>query len=89
MRWVNEHLRLLILSYQRKILKLKTEIQKLERIRKNLFEQIMAKEYDVKVASNSCEVVKLIEQGYEFVTHCADGKTIFRKRILPWKVFNN
>jgi len=80
LKWSNEQLRLIILSYQKRIARLQAQIHELEKMKQRLLEPI--KEYSVRQAISSDELLNLIEQGYEVV---CDG--VLRKRIIiPWRL---
>jgi len=80
LEWSNEQLRLIILSYQKRIARLEAQINELEKMKQKLIEPI--KEYSVKRADTTEELLRLIEQGYE-VVH--DG--LLRKQIMiPWRL---
>jgi hypothetical protein len=73
--WANETLKLTLLAYQRKLLQLKTEIARLERLKACLERGI----FDVKVASSIEEAMLLLSKGYEPVAYSETEAGVFRR----------
>jgi len=75
LKWTNETLRLTLQAYQRRLLRLKAEIARLERLKACLEDGI----FDVKVASSCKEAVLLLSRGYEPVACSKAEVNIFRR----------
>jgi hypothetical protein len=82
LKWTNEMLRLTLQAYQRRLLQLKTEIARLERLKACLEDGI----FDVKVASSWKEAVLLLSKGYEPVACSKAEANVFRR---PYRRIDN
>ena len=88
--WQSKALKLIMVAYQRKISKLKTQITELEKLKLEIKKEIPLKECIVREPKTKEEKRKLIEQGFMPVGNNVGGHIddVFYKRpvCIPWRL---